>query len=299
MPSTVHWGGDPRKPVETDGRTRIHPRRSFALWKEEVRLRSSPWTASAIEAAQELRRSAVEIDLEHQLLREQIAVRARDDLVAVVSHDLKNPLGVIQMQVALLLNASGSNDEPSRRVRTSVERIQRSVDRMNALIHDLLDLAKIEAGRFAVRCRPEASSDMVEEALIVLRPLAETKRIEITPELCDATQVHADRERVFQVLSNLIGNAIKFTPEGGRIDVSTRRCDGELLFTVADTGPGIAEEQLPNVFNRYWQEHRASREGSGLGLYIAKGIVEAHGGRIWVETRAGGGAQFNFTLVTS
>ena len=283
MPWTVHWGGDPRKPVDTDDRMRIHPRRSFALWKEEVRLRSSPWTASEIEAAQDLRRSAVEIDLERQVLCEQRAVRARDDLVAVVSHDLKNPLGVIQMQVALLRSMAGADDEPSCRVRASAERIQRSVDRMDALIHDLLDLAKIEAGRFVVRCQPEASGDMVEDALIVLRPLAEAKRIEITRDLRDATHVRADRERVFQVLSNLIGNAIKFTPEGGRIDVRTRRKDRALLFTVADTGPGISEDQLPNVFNRYWQERRASREGSGLGLYIAKGIVEAHGGRIWVE----------------
>jgi chemotaxis family two-component system sensor kinase Cph1 len=299
MPSTVHWGGDPRKPVETDDRMRIHPRRSFALWKEEVRLRSSPWNASAIEAAQDLRRSAVEVDLEHQLVREQLAVRARDDLVAVVSHDLKNPLGVIQMQIALLLNVFGRDDEPSNRLRASAERIQRSVDRMNALIHDLLDLAKIEAGRFVVRCQPEASDDMLEEALIVLRPLAETKRIKITHELRGAARVQADRERIFQVLSNLIGNAIKFTPEGGRIDVRTRREDGEVLFTVADTGPGIPEEQLSNVFNRYWQEHRASREGSGLGLYIAKGIVEAHGGRIWAENRPGSGAQFKFALRAS
>jgi light-regulated signal transduction histidine kinase (bacteriophytochrome) len=294
---TVSWGGDPHKPVEAEPGVRLHPRRSFELWKEEVRLRSYPWTASELEAARELRRCAVEIDLERQILREQRAVRARDDMMAVVSHDLRSPLGVIQIQAAQLLRTAGPGDgEPARSLRAGAERIQRSVARMNALILDLLDLAKVEAGRFVVQCQPEEVGEMLEEALLLLRPLAEARRITLTEERVEAPRVNADRERMFQVLSNLIGNALKFTPEGGTITVRAEPKGREVQFTVADTGPGIPAGQLPYVFNRYWQAHRASQEGVGLGLHIAKGIIEAHGGRIWVESPPGSGARFTFTL---
>jgi light-regulated signal transduction histidine kinase (bacteriophytochrome) len=293
---TVSWGGDPRKPMDAEPGQRLHPRRSFALWKEEVRLRSHRWTPSDLEAASELRRSIVEVDLERQVRREQQAVRARDDLVAVVSHDLKNPLGVIQMQAAVLLRTAGDT-EPSRHLRASIERIQRAVDRMNALIHGLLDLAAIDAGRFVLHCQPEDIREMIEESLLMSRPLADSKGITIRDELAVVPRVELDRERLFQVLSNLIGNAIKFTPEGGSITVRAELQGNELLFTVSDTGPGIAAAELPHVFNRYWQARSERRQGSGLGLYIAKGIIEAHGGRIWVEAPAGSGARFKFTLM--
>lgn len=294
---TVNWGGDPHKPVAVDPGMRIHPRRSFELWKEEVRLRSARWTASDLEAIEELRRRAVEIDLERQVVREQHAVRARDDLVAVVSHDLRNPVGVIQMQSALLARTLGESDEePSRRARAGMERIQRAAERMNVLIHDLLDLAKIEAGRFAVQRRREDARDVVEEALLLIRPLAEAKRIALSQEVGANAEIHADRERLFQVLSNVVGNAIKFTPEGGAVAVSIEPHEGSVMFSVTDTGPGIPAEQLPHVFNRYWRARRSGREGSGLGLYIAKGIIEAHGGQIWVELPAGGGTRFRFTV---
>lgn len=298
---TVSWGGDPDKPAIAfagEG-ARLHPRRSFELWKQEVRLRSRAWTSSDLEAATELRRRSIELDLERQVSRERKAVRARDDLVAVVSHDLKNPLGVIQMQAALLLrNAQPGDEEPSRRLRASAERIQRAVERMNALIHDLLDLAAIEAGRFTLHRRPEEVRDVVDEALMILRPLADNKRISLEEHVIDAPRVELDRERFFQVLSNLVGNAIKFTPEGGTVSVRTEQHGEELLFTVSDTGPGVAADQLPHVFDRYWQAGLEQRKGSGLGLYIAKGIVEAHGGRIWVEPPGAGGASFKLTLPT-
>ena len=294
---TVDWGGDPRKPVEQDMTTRLHPRRSFALWREEVRLRSQPWTALDREAGEELRRLVVEVDLEKQVAREQRAVRARDDLVAVVSHDLKNPLNVIQMQSVLLRKVAGADvDERSSRLRASLDRIQRSVGHMDALIHDLLDLARIEAGRFVVQRQAESIHEMLEEALIILRPLAEAKGVALHEEAAVDVKVLADRERIFQVLSNLVGNAIKFTPSGGRIVLRADIDRDYALFTVTDTGPGLAPEQLSEVFNRYWQASKTGREGAGLGLYIAKGIVEAHGGRMWAERAHEGGATFRFTL---
>jgi two-component system, chemotaxis family, sensor kinase Cph1 len=296
----VSWGGDPRKPAEQDRTQRLHPRRSFELWKEEVRLRSQPWTAAEIEAAEDLRRSAVEIDLARQVEREQRAVRARDDLVAVVSHDLKNPLGVIQMQAALLLRSSPiDGDDASLRVRAGAERIQRSVNRMNALVHDLLDLAKIEAGRFTMSCQPAPMDEVIAEALIILQPLAEGKGVRLEVDLVEGPPVRVDQERIFQVFSNLVGNAIKFTPEGGRILVRAEPQDTGYCVTVSDTGPGVPLDQVPHVFNRYWQARRGGREGTGLGLFIAKGIVEAHGGRIWLEPTGSGGATFKFTLLAA
>lgn len=296
---TVAWGGDPRKPAQLDPSMRLRPRRSFELWKEEVRHRCHPWADSDLEAAEDLRRRAVELDLERQVVREQQAVRARDDLVAVVSHDLRSPLGVIQMQAALLLQASsGLEGEPSRRLRATAERVQRSVDRMNALIADLLDLARIEAGRFVLHRQAVPPSELLEEALLLMLPLAEAKRIGVVPRADAMAPVLADRERVFQVFSNLLGNAIKFTPEGGTIWMTAELRGREALFTVRDTGPGIPEDALPHVFLRYWQppEKRQGPRGTGLGLYIAKGIVEAHGGEIWAESEVGAGARFMFTL---
>jgi chemotaxis family two-component system sensor kinase Cph1 len=293
---SISWGGNPRKPAETDRSMRIHPRRSFELWQEKVRAHSALWTETDLEAAENLRRDAVEIDLERQVMREQRAVRARDDLVAVVSHDLRSPLGVIQMQAAILLRTVGAgHEEFSRRVQTSAEHIQRSVGRMNALIRDLLDLAKLEAGRFTLQCQAHQMSELVEESLIILRPLAEAKRIALNSNL-HGDKVNVDRDRIFQVLSNLVGNAIKFTPDLGNVLVRCETVSSDVQITVSDTGPGIPAELRANVFDRYWQARRSDFEGSGLGLFIAKGIVEAHGGRIRIEDHPGPGATFSFTL---
>jgi light-regulated signal transduction histidine kinase (bacteriophytochrome) len=299
---TVRWAGDPRKPVEADRRQGLHPRRSFALWKEEVRRRSRRFSPSELEAADELRRHAMETDLERQVARGKGAVRVRDELLAVVSHDLKNPLGVIQMQAAVLQRAVAAvDDEPARHIRAGAERIQRAVDRMNALVHELLDLARIEAGRFSVQTRPEPVEELAAETLGLLRPLAEAKGITVVEELIgiEGLRVQADRERIFQVFSNLVGNAIEFTPPGGRVALRAERREQEVLFAITDSGPGISSDQLPHLFDRYWQGRKKSREGSGLGLYIAHGIVRAHGGQIWVETADDGGATFALTLPLS
>jgi signal transduction histidine kinase len=276
---------------------RIHPRRSFALWKDKVRLHSWPWSACNLEAAAELRRTALELDLGRQVVREQRAVRARDDLVAVVSHDLRSPLGVIQMQAALIPQhaAALGDTEDAARLRQSAERIGRAVARMSALIRDLLDLAKIEAGRFEVHAQPEHIRDVIQETVSLMRSLAESKQITIADDL-ESAIVAVDHERIFQVLSNLIGNAIKFTPEGGTITLHAERSGAELVITVADTGPGIAPDEIDFVFDRYWQAQRTGKAGAGLGLYIARGVVEAHGGRMWVESPPGAGARFHFTL---
>jgi signal transduction histidine kinase len=293
---TVNWGGDPTKPVAKDSGERLRPRHSFALWREEVRLHSNPWTAGDLEAADELQRRAIEVDLERQLLSEQRAVRTRDDVIAVVSHDLKSPLSTILLQAGLMLNAaSDCGEESLKLLRLAVERIRRSGTHMQTLIDDLLDLARIETQRFGVNLQSVESRVLLDEALLAASPLAEAKRITLAEELMDSPKVEADSERIFRVLSNLLGNAIKFTPKGGNITVRAERCGDELWITVVDTGPGIAADELPHVFERYWKAQPASKSGAGLGLYIAKGIVEAHGGRIWAES-SNCGARLTFTL---
>jgi signal transduction histidine kinase/DNA-binding response OmpR family regulator len=228
----------------------------------------------------------------------QDATRARDDLVAIVSHDLRNPVHTIHMAASFLLEIAPTND---RRVqaRRQLEVIQRSATRANRLIQDLLDVARIQAGGLAVDPVAVDVHSLVTEAMEAATPLATAAQLRVVTDApTDLPAVASDRERVLQVFANLIGNAIKFTPKGGEIRILS--CvdpgAGEARFTVADTGPGIPPEHLDHVFDRYWQAKSTAKLGTGLGLSIAKGIVEAHGGRIWVESPPGSGAQFNFTL---
>jgi signal transduction histidine kinase len=163
------------------------------------------------------------------------------------------------------------------------------------MVDDLLDLATVESQRFALHLESVESRSLVDEALLAASPMADAKRITIAADLIDAPRVEADSERIFRVLSNLLGNAIKFTPQGGRIAVRGECRGGELLITVADTGPGIPADAIAHVFDRYWKARATSSVGSGLGLYIARGIVNAHGGRIWAESSASG-TSLSFTL---
>jgi two-component system, chemotaxis family, sensor kinase Cph1 len=261
-----------------------------------VRARSRPWTASDLEAADELQRRATEVDLERRLSSEQRAVRARDEVLAVVSHDLSNPLLVIQLEAGELLgHLSETGDERVRTLRDSVECIRRSTTRMKVLIEDLLQLAKLGAKSVPLDVQRVESRDLLEEAVTDAQPLADAKHISLVLDLNDSAKIDADPHRISQVLSNLLGNAIKFTPEGGTVTLCAQPRDGALSVTIADTGRGIAPEDLAHVFDRYWRPKGSEVEGTGLGLYIARGIVEAHGGRVWAESSAQG-ATFAFML---
>ncbi len=295
---TVIWGGDPHKAAEVEAGARLRPRHSFALWKEEVGLTSRPWTELEVDAAADLRTTLIEIDLARQVARAEGAVRARDDLLAIVSHDLKNPLGVVSLQSSWLRSAATkrSGNGMTARELASAEQIYRAAARMNALIRDLLDAATIDAGGLHVHPALAPILDVVEENVAMVRPLADAKHVAICEEVCDGGTMRVDRERVFQVLSNLLGNAIKFTPNGGAVTLRVERRDGDLVFMIADTGPGICSDDLAHVFDRHWRKSTTGREGAGLGLYIAKGVVEAHGGKIWVESTPGVGSRFFFSL---
>ncbi|MDQ3949085.1 MAG: GAF domain-containing sensor histidine kinase [Gemmatimonadota bacterium] len=243
------------------------------------------------------RRVALAVDRALLFRAAEHAARARAEMVAVVSHDLKNPLATIQMAVSFLLEDLVPNDAAHQREREQLHAIHRSAERMYRLIHDLLDVAAIEAGQLAVARSPLAVDVLVTDALELLRALAAAKGIALVADVSPGLPaVGADRERVLQVFSNLVGNALKFTPENGRVEIRVTVRDAVVEFAVRDTGPGIASEDLPHVFDRFWQAKKTARAGLGLGLAIAKGIIEAHGGDIHVESEPGRGSCFTFTL---
>jgi signal transduction histidine kinase len=236
------------------------------------------------------------VDIERRLSSEQRAVRARDEVLAVVSHDLGNPLSVILLAAAHLLgHLPESGDPRARSLRESVKLIRRSTVRMKALIEDLLELEKLGATSFPLDVQSVESRDLLEDAVTDAQPLADAKHISLVLDLSDPPKIDADPHRISQVLSNLLGNAIKFTPEGGTVTLCARPRDGVLSVTIADTGRGIAPDDLAHIFDRYWRPKGSEGEGTGLGLYIARGIVEAHGGRVWAESSPQG-ATFHFTL---
>ena len=222
------------------------------------------------------------------------ASRARDSVLAIVSHDLRNPLGTIAMTVELI---RGEGAERRSGKTEWLELIQRSVKGMTRMVDDLLDLSSIEAGGFSLARSEHRVSALLREACAFLEPLttARSLRLECTEEGGEVA-VSVDGQQILRVISNLVGNSIKFTPEGGTVRLRAVAAESEVCFSVADTGPGVPAEQLPRMFDRYWQAHAGDRRGAGLGLSIARGIVEAHGGRIWAESEPGAGTTVAFTV---
>ncbi len=223
------------------------------------------------------------------------AVRARDEVLAVVSHDLRNPVGTIYSAASLLLDL----ELPPEKEREHLATVKRSAARMNRLIRDLLDVARLEAGVLSVAPAVFQVRDLVREALESHRVQAEADSVclrERVPE--EVGEAWGDRDRLLQVLSNLLGNALRFTPSGGWVEVAVRTDEvtGGLQVSVSDSGPGISQEDQERLFDRFWQVSRKDKQGAGLGLSIAKGIVEAHGGTVWVESREGEGSTFCFTV---
>ena len=222
------------------------------------------------------------------------SLRSREEMVGVVSHDLRNPVAAVKMLSRTLLE---SFDGGGAQARESIELICQAAEQMDALIRDLLDVNRLDAGKLVVAAVPVDPSTLLADSLQTLRPLVEGKGIDLDLRMeTDLPKVMADRERVQQALSNLVGNAIKFSPAGSTIIVVPRKGTDEIVISVVDNGKGIAAEHLPRVFDRYWQSSRTDRQGAGLGLAIAKGIVEAHGGRIWIESRPGEGTTASFSL---
>lgn len=223
----------------------------------------------------------------------QRIIDAREEILGIVAHDLRNPLNTIHMAATLLIEEPGPETERINQLRI----IKRSGERMNRLIQDLLSVTTIEAGRLSIVPRKVTVHDIFREASEMLEPIAREKSITFAVMAADdLPAVRADPARVLQVLSNLIGNAIKFTPAGGSITLSAARTVGSVQCSVTDTGPGIPAAQIPRLFGKFWQARRGDGRGVGLGLAIARGIVEAHGGTIDVRSEVGRGSVFSFAL---
>jgi signal transduction histidine kinase len=221
------------------------------------------------------------------------ASRAREEMLAVVAHDLRNPLNVVMMTTKLF-----ADTEPSGERRDQLLGIMlRASQRMNRLIEDLLEVVRQENGKMKLNVEDVSAASILAQTAEMFQTTAAEKgislRVEDTPP---GLEVSADAERIMQVMSNLVGNALKFVARGGSIVLKCESKGAEAIFSIADSGPGIAGEDIDRLFEKFWQRRRSDRRGVGLGLAIARGIVETHGGRIWVESRIGDGSTFYFTL---
>jgi len=241
-------------------------------------------------------RMAAEAERREALETAQRAVRQRDDVLAVVSHDLRNMLNVFRLTTASMIN---DLPEDAVAARSRVALLQNQTDAMSRLVEDLIDVGRIDAGRLRVVRADCDARTLAEHALSSVQPLADRKGIAIDARLpVPGSTVRCDRRRIMQVFANLLGNAVKFTDEGV-VRLEVRVDAGEVCFSITDTGAGISPDHLPHLFERYWQASDGERSGAGLGLYIARGIVEAHGGRIWAESAPGKGTTISFTLARS
>jgi signal transduction histidine kinase len=242
------------------------------------------------------RRAALAIDNARLYGQAQQAVRAREGVLAVVSHDLRNPLASILLNTSTLLELSQPGVlDPW--VADSLRQTIALVEQSNRLIEDLLDVSRMTNGSISLLRSPHDLRELAARAERMLRPLAEARGLSLEVIVPDTpVAVHADGDRVLQVMSNLVGNAIKFSLAGGRVSVRVEAANGVARVTVRDTGIGIAASELEHVFDPFRQVGDADRRGVGLGLPIARGIVEAHGGRISADSEPGVGSAFTFTL---
>ena len=303
-----YTGQDPALALAEQWRSAVHPddyERCFtswaaaaqtrSLWQIEYRLRRADgeyrWHLGRAvphcdEANVILRWYGTATDIDEQ----RRAIRSRDEVLATVSHDLRGPLNAIAMAAEVI----GSAPAQAR----PVAAIRRASEQMTRLIQDLLDMASIESGHLAIEPTARRVGTIVDEALDAVRRVACAKDVEVRgDDRADDATVLCDPDRMLQVLANILGNALKFTPAGGRITVVTERVEERFVrFAIADTGPGIATSELALVFDRFWQAKATARAGTGLGLAICKGIVEQHGGAIGVESQPGHGTTFWFTL---
>ena len=228
--------------------------------------------------------------------RSDDALSNRDNFLGIVSHDLRNLLGGIVMS-ADLLSMRAPENEDGQQTLVATARIQRYAARMNRLIGDLVDVASIDAGKLAVIPVPGDAAALIAEAVDTFQAAAAAKGISLQAETVErALPAEFDHDRMLQVLANIITNAIKFTSQGGRIRVCCEGAGDELRFSISDTGSGMPANVLEAIFERFWQVGKNDRRGVGLGLYISRCIVEAHGGRIWAESQLGEGSRLCFTL---
>jgi len=226
----------------------------------------------------------------YEQLRE--ANRAKDEFLSTLSHELRTPLTPILGWIHLLKPFANEN----KMLANGLATVERNANQLAGLIRDLLDVTRIESGTFAVRQARVHVRALLDETLELFEAPARERRVHLSCHVDeDVAPVLGDRDQLSRVLSNLIGNALKFTPPDGYVTVRAVGGENEVTFHVTDSGPGIAPEQIPHLFEQFWQA-RNDKRGVGLGLAIAKGIADAHGGSIWCDTALGQGSTFSFTL---
>ena len=224
------------------------------------------------------------------------ALAARQETMAMVAHDLRNPLNTLALASAVIEKNLEKTTDSNDFMLGQMRMIHRTVQYMNKLIGDLTDLARIDTGCLQLERRKCGVDEIVQRAVETVQPLADAKRLSLVQDVADSLpQVFVDCDRLVQALSNLLSNAVKFTPEDGLIQLSAELSEATVRFAVRDSGPGMSAETQACIFERYWQR-RADRGGMGMGLFIAKTFVEAHGGRIWVKSSEGRGSTFYVTL---
>jgi signal transduction histidine kinase len=221
--------------------------------------------------------------------RADAAAKAREQVLAIVAHDLRNPLTTIEITLAALKKSLPSWPQAANGLGT----IERCAHRMETLIRDLLDATRLEQGNVTLVLRAEPVDGIVSETADAFAGQAKEKGLLLEAASPGPVAVRCDRDRVLQVLGNLMANAVRFTPEGGHVWLRADEREGQVRFEVQDTGPGVRAEDLPRLFDRYWH---ADERGTGLGLFIAQSLVNAQGGRIEVDSRPGLGARFFFSL---
>ena len=286
----------PLMDVLREGTARSHP--DEVLWRPDgtsfpVQISSRPMVdGRVVKGAVLTFTDMTEVRAAESALRQ--AVQARDEVLAVVSHDLRNPVSAIFSAASLLLEMDVSAEKTEQHLET----IQRTAERMNRLIQDLLDVSRLEAGALSIVPSVIDVSDLFQEAGDAARHDADRRGVALVSAPDAALPgIRADRDRLLRVLSNLVGNAVRYSRQGGKVTLAARvREEGEVVLGVEDEGIGIAPEDQERLFDRFWQVSRSDTEGAGLGLAIVKGIVEAHGGRVWVDSEAGKGSSFYFTM---
>lgn len=266
-----------------------------ALAEETLRIEREAHRRALAELLR-LEREATDEGLVVERVRADQVIANRDDFLGMVSHDLRDILGTIALAAAMLTRRTPDRDFVDPATKLLGERIQRGTARMNRLVGDLLDVVALEAGALRLTPGPHDAIKLMTEVVESYRPSFVAKGVQLRTELAaDAIVMDLDHDRILQVLANLLSNALKFTESGGRVSVLVARQSADVRFSVSDSGIGIPPEHATAIFERFGQIKRDGR-GHGLGLYISKCIVEAHGGKIWVERSIDGGTAANFTL---
>jgi light-regulated signal transduction histidine kinase (bacteriophytochrome) len=317
------WAGDPNQHMsvsyDDDGKqARLHPRKSFEQFKQVVRHHSTAVAEEELEVVRALRKALTDQDLANKVANErrlrhaaegerqraEQATAVREHVLNIVSHDLRNPLGAIELSAQLSrrrLERQGTAPSPQE-FRRLLDKMESACVRMRRLIEDILSLSKIQGGVLQLDCRPLSPAALLAQTAVMLEPAAEAHRLALVVDAAaDVSDCYGDNERLMQALGNLVGNALKFTPAGGTITLSAKRdrARDAVSFSVRDTGCGISEADKVRIFEPFWQaEGEQKKRGIGLGLSIVQQIVEAHGGTLTVDSAPGAGTAFSFSCPT-